>query len=166
MGTIIQAARRLVNYRNDIQFVFTGDGEKMNEWVNQSQGLDNVIFTGWVDKMQLAYLSSIADIGLMAYAKNAPQGLPNKIFEYLSAGIPILSSLQNETKELLEEYIVGRTYQANNIDSFINNLNVLTGNDILRNEMSARGRDIFEQKYSAKVVYEGLVDFIEEQVQE
>lgn len=163
LGTVIQAARRLVDYRGDIQFVFTGDGEKMNEWANQARGLDNVIFTGWVDKIPLAYLLSIADIGLMAYAKNAPQGLPNKIFEYLSAGIPILSSLQNETKELLEEYIVGRTYQANNVDSFINNLSVLTANHILRNEMSVRGKDIFDQKYSAKVVYEGLVDFIEEQ---
>jgi hypothetical protein len=32
--------------------------------------------------------------------------------------------------------------------------------------MFAKGRDIFEQKYSAKVVYGALVDFIEEQVQE
>uniref|UniRef100_UPI00137039E6 glycosyltransferase n=1 Tax=Photobacterium lucens TaxID=2562949 RepID=UPI00137039E6 len=46
---IISAAKKLEKNSN-IQFVFTGDGEKSSEWKNAAEGLSNVIFTGWVDK--------------------------------------------------------------------------------------------------------------------
>ena len=74
----------------------------MKKWSKLAIGLQNVVFTGWVNKHELKYLSDIADIGLMAYSKGAPQGLPNKIFEYMSSGIPILSSLQGETEDFLK----------------------------------------------------------------
>ena len=131
-------------------FVFTGDGEKRSAWINQATGLGNVIFTGWAKTSQLTYLSEIADIGLMAYTRDATQGLPNKIFEYLSSGLPILSSLQSETKKLLSKHSVGYTYQPGDANSFINALMPLVENEAKRKEMGNRGKLLFEQKYSAQ----------------
>lgn len=161
LANVIRAARRLIGHRKDIQFIFTGDGEKMREWRILAKGLKNVIFTGWADKSQLLCLSRIASIGLMAYVKNAPQGLPNKIFEYLSAGIPIISSLEGETKELLEKYGVGRSYLAGDEESFINTLIPLVDSTELRKEMGKRGKILFEERYDTNILYNNLIHFME-----
>lgn len=164
LATIIKSARKLEKTRKDIQFILTGDGEKKEEWLKLADQLNNVIFTGWVGKSQLAYLSSIADIGLMAYSHNAPQGLPNKIFEYMSAGIPILSSLRGETKDFLSEHQIGFSYEPNDVESFIGRLTLLIDDSLLSKEMGSRGKALFEREYSADVVYKELISYIENQV--
>lgn len=161
LGTIIKAANQ-VKYYKDLLFVFTGDGEKRSAWINQAAGLGNVIFTGWAKASQLTYLSEIADIGLMAYTRDATQGLPNKIFEYLSFGLPILSSLQSETKKLLSKHSVGYTYQPGDANSFINALMPLVENEAKRKEMGNRGKLLFEQKYSAHTVYSSMINLLED----
>jgi len=164
LTTVIKSARILENNEvNDIQFVLTGDGEKMNEWSKLAKGLKNVVFTGWVNKPELQYLSSIADIGLMAYSKGAPQGLPNKIFEYMSAGVPILSSLQSETKELLSKNKIGLTYEPLNVDGFVEKLLYLCKDDLLREQMGTSGKELLEKEYTADIVYDRLIQHLEKQ---
>lgn len=162
LNTVIKAAQILnANKRNDIQFVLTGDGEKMNEWSKLAYGLNNVIFTGWVNKNQLNYLSGIADIGLMAYNSDATQGLPNKLFEYMSAGIPILSSLQGETNELIKSLSIGQNYQADSVEMFLFELLILADNPDKRKEFGHNGLNAFQKEYSSDVVYKKLVEYLE-----
>jgi len=160
LSTVIKAARALKG-RDDIQFVFTGDGEKMDEWSKLAQGLDNIIFTGWVDKVGLSYLSKVSDIGLMSYKKGAPQGLPNKIFEYMSSGLPIVSSLQTETKDLLLTEDIGLTYIADDVDDFIYNLKLLIDNKDKLKGMGDRAKLVFYDKYSSAIIYENMINYFE-----
>lgn len=162
LNTVIKVAQILkTNKRNDIQFVFTGDGEKMAEWSQLAGDLKNVVFTGWVNKDQLNYLSSIADIGLMAYRSDATQGLPNKLFEYMSAGIPIISSLPGETEELLNISKSGLHYNADNAEMLLDQLLFLAYNADKRNEFGENGLRVFEKEYSSDVVYTKLVEYLE-----
>lgn len=165
LETIIKGATVLhIKNRYDIQFVFTGDGEMMTYWKKLALGLKNIIFTGWVNKIQLKYLSQVASIGLMAYNNNAPQGLPNKLFEYMAHSLPILSSLESETKDVILLHRIGLSYEANNIDSFISNLIKLADNKLLRKEMGQNAKCIFEKEYAADIVYNKLVNYLEDQV--
>lgn len=164
LGPVIIAARELDLQGFDrIQFVFSGQGDKFSEWFDKAKGLKNVVFTGWVNTEQLAYLMRVADIGLMTYAKGAPQGLPNKIFEYLCAGIPVLSSLKGETESLLKDNNCGLTYEAGNSISFINALSILTSNKTIRKEMGSNGLRLFENNYSADIIYSQMIRFLERQ---
>ncbi|MDD2737013.1 MAG: glycosyltransferase family 4 protein [Desulfuromonadaceae bacterium] len=157
---IIEAARILESMgQSDIQFVFSGDGENSQYWRQLANGLNNVIFTGWIDNQQLGYLLSVADIGLMAYAKGAPQGLPNKIFEYLSEGIPIISSLQRETATFFVEHGCGMTYDAGNSISFLNTLERMLASNYKK--IGHKGKNVFDEKYSADVVYSQLAEYLE-----
>jgi len=160
LTTVIKAAKKMQN-QNNVQFVFTGDGEMFKDWALLAEGSLNTLFTGWVNAENLAYLSSVADIGLLAYKKNAPQGLPNKIFEYLSAGIPILSSLEGESKFLLKEREVGLSYEAGNVDSFIQKLKEYIDDSELMNKTSRKCTALYEKSYSTQNVYGDLATYLE-----
>ena len=68
-----------------------------------------VVFTGWVDADAINWMRSHAAIGLQPYAAGAPQGLANKLFEYLSAGMPVVSSLTGENQQLIAANDCGLT---------------------------------------------------------
>ncbi len=160
LSTVISVAKMLDKTNPNINFIFTGDGEKMKKWRNESSGLDNIIFTGWVEKKELKYISEISNIGLMAYVKGAPQGLPNKIYEYMSSSLPILSSLQSETKELIEKEKIGLTYTPNNPEDLLAKLKLLVENKDLLNEMSLNSFTIFDKKFDSKKIYKNLINYL------
>lgn len=162
LETVIKAAKVLEISRPKIQFIFTGDGENMSIWKEKAKGLSNVIFTGWVGKKELIYLSRISKIGLMAYRKGAPQGLPNKIFEYLAYGLPILSSLESETKELLNSYGIGFTYDAFNSQDLIDKINIITSDLDKLHEMSENCRNVYRENFDSNVIYQNIINFLEE----
>ena len=162
LSTVIDAARQLdIQGINNIQLVLSGDGENYSKWFKQAQGLSNVVFTGWVDFPQIAYLMSITDIGLAAYAEGAPQGIPNKIFEYLCAGVPILSSLKGETEALLNNNRCGLTYNAVDTEDFLKKLFILINDQDLRKKMSSNSAYLFRSCYSTDKVYACMVNFLE-----
>ena len=161
LHTIIDAAQQLERQGvQNVQFVLSGDGDNYTRCVKHAEGLRNVVFTGWINSTQITYLMRIADIGLAAYAKRAPQGLPNKIFEYLSAGIPVLSSLTGETEALLSSNKCGLTYVAGEVKSFLDALFILTNDEALRKKMGLNGLSLFETNFSAERVYSKMVDFL------
>lgn len=162
LSPVIITAKELSELKqSEIQFIFTGDGEKMAEWKKQAEGLNNIVFTGWATKKELGYLKQAATIGLMAYREGAPQGLPNKIFEYLSLGIPILSSLKGETQELLYEHNCGLTFDADNFKSLKKQLLSLIDNPLLIAEMGENGKELFESEYSSEIIYPKLISYLE-----
>ena len=160
--TVIDVARRL-HERNDnrAQFVLSGDGGNAQEIRGLARGLDNVVFTGWLDANGIEWLMRTASIGLAAYAPGAPQGLPNKLFEYLSAGLPILSSLGPEASALLETYGCGLSYSAGDPASLLSAVGSLLDNPERLSTMSRAALATFEENYSIERVYVPFLDYLE-----
>lgn len=161
LATVIDAARELpVHVQARTQFVLCGDGENRERWMARSSGLDCVVFPGWIGASELAYLMKVASIGIAAYAPGAPQGLPNKLFEYMSAGLPVLSSLRGEAETLLRQYGCGLSYQAGDRRSFLDALRTLLDQRERRAQMGQNGRRLFDEQFSTDRVYAGLVDYL------
>lgn len=162
LGVPIEAARQLSEQHPNLLLVFSGEGEQGLAWRRQAQGLPNVRFTGWVDQAALQALSGAAHLGLMAYAPGAPQGLPNKVFEFMSAGVPILSSLEGETEALLKIHRIGHSYRAGDAADFLRVVNAVLADPKELRAMAQRSRHTFERHFAPDHVYSGLVQFIEE----
>jgi glycosyltransferase involved in cell wall biosynthesis len=161
LGTVIEAARELSRRGvREVSFVLSGDGDYREKWQSQTAGLENVVFTGWLDAPQIAYLLSVTSVGLAAYTKGAPQGLPNKIFEYLSAGLPVLSSLSGETEALLARQACGLTYRAGDPDSFMEALLPLLDDRGRRETMGRNAEALFTSTFSAEKVYSRMAGFL------
>jgi glycosyltransferase involved in cell wall biosynthesis len=159
LATVIEAARSLVADK-DIQFVLSGSGERGADWRAQAQGLDNVVFTGWVGSGELACLSSMAWAGLGAYSPNARMSFPNKIFEYMSTGLPILLSLGGETRELVEQSNIGLSYAAGNAPALAAAVKRMASDPQLRAEQSANARRLFAGKFSPGIIYGEYADHL------
>jgi glycosyltransferase involved in cell wall biosynthesis len=92
--TVLDAAKRLKKY-SDISFVFVGGGKEetdLRDYVDKNE-LNNVSFLGFVEKQQIQTVLSNFDT-LLVGAKKEPMyrfGVsPNKLFDYLIAGKPII----------------------------------------------------------------------------
>ena len=162
LGTVIEAARLVARAgRDDLQFVLAGDGERRAAWQQQAAALSNVVFTGWISADAIVALLGMARLGLAAYAPHAPQGLPNKMFEYLSAGLPVVSSLRGEAERFLTETACGATYPAGDAAALAALLLQLAADDTARREMGRRALARYDAEFSAPHVYGRLADHLE-----
>jgi glycosyltransferase involved in cell wall biosynthesis len=162
LAPVLQAASGLQQSgRRDIQFVISGDGDLGDRWRRLAAGADNVTFTGWLGANEINWLRAHASIGLQPYAEGAPQGLANKLFEYLSAGIPVVSSLSGENQRLIDEYSCGLTYRARDALDCLEKIRVLADDDDLRRAMGQRGKQLFIRQFDSHIVFDGLAAHLE-----
>lgn len=107
---IIQSMERLPkNYK----LVLIGSGvlkEKLIELVHSLQLSNQVFFHDQVPSEELIHYTKQADIGLVMYekvSKNNYYSTPNKIFEYIQAGIPTVSSNHPGKSVIIDAYRTG-----------------------------------------------------------
>ncbi len=149
----------------DVQFVFSGSGEREEYWRRTSASQRNIIFTGWIDRAKLAALGSTACIGLQPYRVGASQGLANKLFEYLSFGLPTISSLQGENARFLAKHGCGLTYEAGNAESLVGALRDILGNPRRLAELKTNARETFSTHCCAEVIYTRYAEHLERAVE-
>jgi glycosyltransferase involved in cell wall biosynthesis len=97
---------------DDIQLVFIGDGNQKARlrMRAQSEGLQNVVFVDSISKNTLSEQLPRAHVGLMLL-RNVPAFYygtsPNKFFDYLSAGLPVLTNYPGWVADLVTRHECG-----------------------------------------------------------
>lgn len=160
---VLAAAREVqAQAGSQIQFVLSGDGDNFDSWNRAAGGLPNVVFTGWLDVPKLEVLKGWSRLGLAAYLAGAPQGLPNKVFEYLAAGLPVVSSLRGETESLLAREACGETYDPSRPEGLAGIILALHHEEARREAMASRAREVFDSRFSAEKVYSAMIRYLED----
>lgn len=108
LDTVAEAAR-LLESRDDIQFVLVGDGDQAGRLRTLVSDRKNIVTPGWVDARHISIVLHRTMVGLMPYRQDAPQELPNKFFEYMSHGVYQVSTLRGEAQRLLAVMKTGQT---------------------------------------------------------
>lgn len=124
LNAVLDAAKELKSLqREDIKLVLVGDGKLKPELQASAanQGLDNVIFHPPVAKAKLAGLMHSADIGMQLLA-NVPAFYygtsPNKFFDYIAAGLPVLNNYPGWIADIIEENRCGYSVPPDNAEAF------------------------------------------------
>jgi glycosyltransferase involved in cell wall biosynthesis len=93
--------------------VFIGDGDvvpKLKNMVTDSELSDKIFFLGKMPYAEMMSFTQNAHIGLSldkGTSKNYQLSLPNKIFDYIQAEVPIICSNMLEVKHIVETHKVG-----------------------------------------------------------
>lgn len=156
---IIEAGRSLQDL--NIHFIMGGDGPLLPLLKKKSEGLKNITFTGWLTPEEMEYVLSLSHVGvaLCSFPKKA---FPNKVFSYLSAGLPILASFEGELKEIIEKHRIGFHFPPNDLERFVEHIDKLYGNPALYQEMSQNAKAVFEDLFRADKIYSEYASFVEE----
>lgn len=157
LETVIKAAREFekTDSGRSIQFVICGDGEMLSRYQESAHGLKNVHFPGWVNGEQVSSLLRIASVGLAPYEDRLDfaMSVPTKVIEYLSAGLPVISSLTGTTQRLLETEKCGASYSNGDVQGFMTQILRLKTSPELYAATSQNAQRIFESEMTAESVY-------------
>lgn len=143
-----------------IHFVVAGDGQQYGVVSEAARSLENLTAPGWLAASDADHLLSISHVGL-APIRQMPGCVPNKIFEYSAAGLPILSSLEGETAEILSRHRAGLTYAPGDTNGFIAHITRLAEDEEFRREMAQNSAAMFEREFLATRIYGEYVRHVE-----
>ncbi len=113
LDAVLDAAAELKRRgRDDIKLLLIGQG-KLKAGLQAraaTEGLSNVVFHDPVNKERLAGLMAATDVGLQLLA-NVPAFYygtsPNKFFDYIAAGLPVLNNYPGWLAEMIEQHQCG-----------------------------------------------------------
>lgn len=95
--------------------IILGDGEQKNNFQKFADELhisDRIIFAGTINQKELINYTTGADAGLSLIENISVSyyhALPNKLFEYIMAGLPVLCSDLPQMKMIVDKYQVGES---------------------------------------------------------
>jgi glycosyltransferase involved in cell wall biosynthesis len=146
------------------KFVICGDGDDLRRLKRKYHDVPNVVFSGWINSDQIHYLMNISDIGL----NNLPNRddflatVNNKAIEYMSAGLPVLSSPnQGFLHDLIQENNIGVTFDIKDENQLADSLVMLSEDSTRMKAMSFNSKKVFNEHFVAEEVYSQMAQHIE-----
>ncbi len=112
----------------------------------------------YLGQAELESFLSGCDVGVVPMSADSWVGLPNKLFDYAKAGLPIVSSLGGESAELIAKYACGATYKVGDVDSLSNAIR-----SALACEAGA-SRRMCEAEFDATRIYDSYVRTLESRI--
>jgi len=162
---ILEAAKRFgKSERTDICFILAGAGENSEQLSRKAVGLSNVVLPGWIGKKEIDALLKSAYVGLVP-CRSVKNAIPNKPFEYLSAGLPLVSSLEGEMAKLIDLHSFGLNYLPGDLESLCRCIERLAFDFKLHEVMSENALDFFKKHGDADKIYDEYCQFIERLVE-
>jgi glycosyltransferase involved in cell wall biosynthesis len=166
--TIISAAVKLKS-RFDIKIVFVGKGS-MLEWAQQEVSrlhLENVVFAGAFPMDVMPVIFSKAEVLLVSLKSDEifSYTIPSKIQAYMSAGRPIIASINGEAARIINEAGAGLTCSAEDVDGLVVCVQqIITRSENERARFGLAGRDYFLKNFEMKSQCNRLVEILEQRI--
>ena len=108
---VMLAAAKLTTHNPEITYVLVGDGKEKANLVSLAKqlGLNNVIFVPPVAKEEMKFVLAAADacVAILKPVDLYKTTYPNKVFDYLAAGRPVLCAIDGVIREVIEEAHAG-----------------------------------------------------------
>ncbi len=164
--TIVRAAQLLnqsTGPNSPFVFIVAGDGEHFEDVTHAARNESNIFFPGWVREEEIAVLLSAASVGVIP--SNQPvNAFPNKAFVYLSAGLPILASVEGDLKHYIDQREIGMHFPPNDHVRLAEHVRTLADHPRLRQDLAKNSRTLFNEKLDADTIYTSYADHIEKVV--
>lgn len=151
--------------RDDIKLVLVGQGKLKSKLESRAEELDlkNVVFHPPVNKHKLSGLMASADVGMQLLA-NIPAFYygtsPNKFFDYISAGLPVINNYPGWLAEIINQNQCGFAVEPESTSSFADALVNAADNREDLAQMGANARKLAKTEFDRKVLADNWVEFV------
>jgi glycosyltransferase involved in cell wall biosynthesis len=166
LDALLDAAAELMRRgRKDIKLVLIGDGKLKADLQGRAvrDELNNVVFHDPVNKAKLAGLMAATDLGLQILA-NVPAFYygtsPNKFFDYIAAGLPVLNNYPGWLTELIIEHRCGFVVPPDNSVAFADALEQAAAERDELKAMGQRGCALAEAQFDRIKLADRWVDWV------
>src|SRR5690606_29736011 len=161
--TIIESAK-LMKEVCDVEFLFVGGGSTEKDLICEvdKHQLTNVKFLGKFPMKEVSEIVNCCDVSIISFL-DLPilyTNSPNKLFDSLSAGKPIIVNSAGWTKDLVEEYNCGLYVNPNVPKDLGEKLVFLRKNPEVCVEMGKRARKLAEEKYDKSILTQQFVEIV------
>jgi glycosyltransferase involved in cell wall biosynthesis len=149
-----------------VRLAFIGDGKEKERLAAKATelGLTNCLFFPPVPKSELGAITASLDCGLMVL-KDIPafyRGTsPNKFFDYLAAGIPVVNNYPGWLAGLITEHRCGIVVPPGNASAFADALQRLAADLAGRRSMGAAARALAEKEFARPILADRFIAALE-----
>ena len=166
----ISRLRGIVNVIQAFRYVKSGarlilagefDEQKVRDEVTADPAWDSITELGQVERVTVKEIlrTSVAGIVTFLPAPNHVDSQPNKMFEYMSAGIPVIASDFPNWKQVIEDNQCGLCVDANNAISIAKAIDYMIENPLEARRMGENGSRMVRTKYNWSYEERKLLDF-------
>jgi glycosyltransferase involved in cell wall biosynthesis len=151
--------------RTDIKLLLIGSGKLKPRLVARAQreGLHNVVFHDQVNKARLAGLMASTDLGLQVLA-NVPAFYfgtsPNKFFDYIAAGLPVLNNYPGWLANMITEHNCGFAVRPDDPSAFADALEQAAADKAALAAMGRRGLALANSHFSRDRLADDWVNWV------
>lgn len=149
--------------RDDIVFAIAGDGKSLPVLRELTEGLDNVLLLGRVPKIEVPALTRTSDV-LMALFGDKPilaTNSPNKFFDALASGKPVIVNQPGWTRELVEEAGAGVYVPVGDGVALADAIEALADNPERTAAMGGAARALAEQRFGRDLQAQRMLQLLE-----
>jgi glycosyltransferase involved in cell wall biosynthesis len=160
LDVVLQAAA-LLKKDDTIQLVLVGDGKEKPALQSQAQqlSLSNVLFVPPVPKNEMADVLASADacIAILKPLELYKTTYPNKVFDYMAAGRPVICAIDGVIRQVVEEADAGCFVTPGDPQAMAVAIQSLAADPARTQQLGKNGRRYIENKFNRATIAEQLM---------
>ncbi len=163
LSVLLDAAALLTD--KNIRIVLVGDGKEKPALQQRAQELhlDNLMFAPAVPKsgMSAALAAADACIAILKPLDEYKTTYPNKVFDYMAAGRPVVLAIDGVIRHVVEQAQCGIFVEPGNARQMADAIRWLAQDPVTSRDMGLNGRQFLESHFSREAIGEKLVMVLE-----
>lgn len=168
LQTVIKALPIVLKEAPEVHLYIIGTGSAENSLKELTKNLSlnsNVTFLGWIENKESARYLKYADIGIIPHFScgHWNNTIPNKLFDYMASGIPVIASDVFPMRRILSEENCGIAFKSGDHRDCAEAIILLTKKN-KREYYGKKGNQSVNLKYNWDIEKTKLIEFINEVV--
>ncbi|MBC8390942.1 MAG: glycosyltransferase family 4 protein [Actinobacteria bacterium] len=138
------------------KILLTGEGfykDKLISICQKGNIKDKVVFLGYIKESKLILFYKLLKIGILP---SLHEGMPGSVLEYMAAGLPVVATAVNGTKDLVIDGVTGLLVPPKDPVSLAKAINKLLEKPEMAEEMGRNGKERVEKEFSVEIVGEKI----------
>ena len=165
LEVVLGAALNLCDNK-EICFVLIGDGKEKASLIEKSKnmGLENIFFYPSVSKVKIPGILAAADVcvAILKPIDAFKTTYPNKVFDYMAAGKPVLLAIDGVIRDVVEAAGAGIFVPPGNSEALASAVEEMWQNPKEVKRMGAAGREYVKVNFDRSKQVEALIEVMDE----